>query len=358
LAETAGATATAWVAALSPWPEEFGLDRMHALLAALGDPQRSFRSVHVVGTNGKSTATVTIEQLLLSEGLSVGSTISPHVAGWGERIRLDGHEADFEEAVARVREPAERIGATQFEIVTAAALAAFAHAGVDAAVVEAGLGGRHDATNVLRTRVVLLTNVGLEHTDVLGDTVEAIAREKLAVAKQGAIVVLPDETFAHLVPGNEIRLGGAREAAETFVGHALEAVPDVTLPGRLEVREGEVRDGAHNPDGARYLVERLPPGDHAIVVSILRDKDADAMLRELRRVGTRVVATRASSDRALPAGELADLARLHFPHVEAVEQPVAALARAHELGGPVLVTGSLYLLGDLVQAEREAAWRG
>lgn len=352
-------TAVEWLDSLSPWPREgFGLERMRALLAELGDPQEAYPAVHVVGTNGKSTATVTIEQLLLADGLSIGSTISPHVACWSERIRLDGEEADFEEAVARVREPAERIGATQFEIVTAAALAAFAERGVDAAVVEAGLGGRLDATNVLRTRVVLLTNVGLEHTDVLGDTVEAIAREKLAVAKDGAIVVLPDATFAYLVEGNEVRLGGAREAAEAFVGHALEAVPEVTLPGRLEVvREGEVRDGAHNPDGARYLVERLPSGDHAIVLSILRDKDADAMLRELRRVGTRVVATRSSSDRALPAGELADLARLHFPHVEAVEQPVAALARAHELGGPVLVTGSLYLLGDLVQAEREAAWR-
>jgi dihydrofolate synthase / folylpolyglutamate synthase len=352
-------TAVEWLDSLSPWPKEgFGLDRMRALLVELGDPQDAYPAVHVVGTNGKSTAAVTIEQLLLSERLSVGSTISPHVAGWSERIRIDGEEADFEEAVERVRAPAERIGATQFEIVTAAALSAFADAAVDAAVVEAGLGGRHDATNVLRTRVVLLTNVGLEHTDVLGDTVDAIAREKLAVAKEGVIVVLPDDTYAHLVEGHEIRIGDAREAAEAFVGYAIEARPDVWLPGRLERREGEVRDGAHNPDGVRYLVERLPPGDHAVVVSILADKDADAMLRELRRVGTRLVATRSSSARALPPAELADLARRHFSHVEAVEEPCAALARAHELGGPVLVTGSLYLLGDLAQAERRAAWRG
>jgi dihydrofolate synthase/folylpolyglutamate synthase len=351
-------TAVEWLDSLSPWPREFGLEGMRALLADLGDPQHAYPAVHVVGTNGKSTATITIEQLLLSEGLSVGSTISPHVTGWSERIRIDGEEADFEEVVERVRAPAERIGATQFEIVTAAALSAFADAAVDAAVVEAGLGGRHDATNVLRTRVVLLTNVGLEHMDVLGDTVDAIAREKLAVAKEGAIVVLPDDTYAHLVEGHEVRIGGARDAAEAFLGHPIEARPDVSLPGRLERREGEVRDGAHNPDGVRYLVERLPPDDHAVVVSILADKDADAMLRELRRVGTRLVATRSSSARALPPAELADLARRHFPHVEAVEEPCAALARAHELGGPVLVTGSLYLLGDLAQAERRAAWRG
>jgi dihydrofolate synthase / folylpolyglutamate synthase len=352
-------TAMEWLDAMSPWPREgFGLDRMRELLAALGDPQLAYPAIHVVGTNGKSTATVTIEQLLLSEGLSVGSTISPHVASWSERIRVNAEEADFEEAVARVREAAERTGATQFEIVTAAALTAFADAAVDVAVVEAGLGGRHDATNVLRTSVVLLTNVGLEHTDVLGDTLEAIAAEKLAVAPDEAIVVLPDETYAYLVPGRELRIGGAREAAEAFVGHAIVASTDVSLPGRFEQREGEIRDGAHNPDGARHLVGRLDRDDHTVVASILADKDVDSMLRILRRAGPRFVATTSSSTRALPAAELAERARVHFDHVEVVADPRAAVVRAHELGEPVLVTGSLYLLGDLAQAEQHARWRG
>jgi dihydrofolate synthase/folylpolyglutamate synthase len=352
-------TAMEWLDAMSPWPREgFGLDRMRELLAALGDPQLAYPAIHVVGTNGKSTATVTIEQLLLSEGLSVGSTISPHVASWSERIRVNAEEADFEEAVARVREAAERTGATQFEIVTAAALTAFADAAVDVAVVEAGLGGRHDATNVLRTSVVLLTNVGLEHTDVLGDTLEAIAAEKLAVAPDEAIVVLPDETYAYLVPGRELRIGGAREAAEAFVGHAIVASTDVSLPGRFEQREGEIRDGAHNPDGARHLVGRLDRDDHTVVASILADKDVESMLRILRRAGPRFVATTSSSTRALPAAELAERARVHFDHVEVVADPRAAVVRAHELGEPVLVTGSLYLLGDLAQAEQHARWRG
>src|SRR6476659_1708111 len=264
---------------MSPWPRGgFGLERMRALLAELGDPQLAYPSVHVVGTNGKSTATVTIEQLLLAEGLSVGSTLSPHVVGWSERIRVDGEEADFEAAIERVRPAAERLEATQFEVVTAAAFAAFAAAGVDAAVVEAGLGGRHDATNVLRTRVVLLTNVGLEHTDVLGDTLEAIATEKLAVAPADPVVVLPDDTYAHLVPGRDVRFGGAREAAEAFVGREIAAGIQVSLPGRFELREGEVRDGAHNPDGARHLVEQLDRDDFTVVASILADKDVDAML--------------------------------------------------------------------------------
>ena len=352
-------SAVEWLDSLSPWPRDgFGLERMHALLAELDDPQDAFPAVHVVGTNGKSTATITIEQLVMSEGLSVGSTISPHVESWHERIRLDGTEADFEDAVACVRAAAERLDATQFETVTAAALAAFAEAGVDAAVVEAGLGGRLDATNVLRSRVVLLTNVALEHTDVLGSTVDEIAREKLAVAQEDSIIVLPDETYAHLVPGREIRIGGAREAAEAFVGHPIAADPEVALPGRLERRDAEIRDGAHNPHGARYLVDRLPPGDYTVVVSILADKDADEMLRELRRAGSRLVATRSSSPRALPAAAVADNARRHFDHVEAVEDPMQAVARAHELGEPVLVTGSLYLLGDIAQGERRAAWQG
>jgi len=352
-------TAVQWLDSLSPWPHDgFGLERMRALLAELGDPQKAYPAIHVVGTNGKSTATITIEQLLLSEGLSVGATISPHVSGWSERIRLDGEEPDFEEAVGRVRAAAERLETTQFETVTAAALDAFARADVDVAVVEAGLGGRLDASNVLRTRVVLLTNVALEHTDVLGDTVEAIAREKLAVAPAGGIVVLPAETFAELVPGREIVIGEAREAAEAFVGHPIAADPEIVLPGRLERRGDEIRDGAHNPHGVAYLAERIPPADYTVVVSILGDKDADAMLGELARLGSRLVATRSSSPRALPASEVAELARGHFAHVEAIEDPASAVARAHDLGEPVLVTGSLYLLGDLVQGETRAAWRG
>ncbi len=147
-------------------------------------------------------------------------------------------------------------------------------------------------------------------------------------------------------------IGGAREAAEAFVGHAIDADPRVLLPGRLERRDGEIRDGAHNPDGARHLVERLDRDDHTIVASILADKDVETMLRILRTVGARFVATQSSSRRALPARVLADRAREYFDEVEAVDDPVAAVVRGHELGEPVLVTGSLYLVGDIAQAER------
>jgi len=339
-------SATDWVAGLSPWPEDgFGLERVRAVLAELGEPQRRYPAIHVVGTNGKSTLTRTVDATLRAQGLRVGSFTSPHVSGWGERIQIDGAEADFEAAAARVREVCERLHATQFETLTAAALQAFADAEVDVAVVEAGLGGRLDATNVLDARVVVLTNVSLEHTEVLGATREAIAREKLAVAGPGATVVLGEPEWASLVPGNPVVLGGAREAAEAFLGRAVELVA-AAPPGRLELLDGEIRDGAHNPAGVEWLVERI--GQIAVIVcSVLADKDVDAMLAALASRSTRLVATRSSSPRALPPDALAEAAARHFAVVECVPDPVEALARAHALGEPVLVTGSLYLLADL-----------
>jgi dihydrofolate synthase/folylpolyglutamate synthase len=341
-----------WVESLSPWPEEFGLERMRMLLSELGEPQRAYPSIHVVGTNGKTTATHTIAALLGAEGVHTGAYTSPHVRSWAERIVLDGEEVDFERAVARVRTQAERLDATQFEVLTAAALTEFREAEVDVAVVEAGLGGRLDATNVVDAPVVLLTNVSLEHTDVLGDTPEQIAKEKLAVAHAARIVVLPDNTFAHLVrPTPRVVLGGAREAAEAFLGHEVTADVQVAVPGRFERRGDDVWDGAHTPTAVAWLLERLPRRDYVLCVSVLRDKDVDGILRRLSQAGRTLVATQSSNPRALPARELAGSAAPHFDRVEAVDDPVNALARAHELGDAVLATGSLYLLADLSKRE-------
>ena len=152
---------------------------MRELLDRLGHPERRYAAIHVVGTNGKSTATRTIAALLQAEGRRAGAYTSPHVSGWAERIWVNGAEADFEQAVARVRPDAVAAGATQFEALTAAALLEFAEREVEVAVVEAGLGGRLDATNVVDAEIVLLTNVSLEHTEVLGDTTEEIAKRSL-----------------------------------------------------------------------------------------------------------------------------------------------------------------------------------
>jgi dihydrofolate synthase/folylpolyglutamate synthase len=336
-----------WVESLSPWPEEFGLDRIRRLLRDLGDPQRAYPSIHVVGTNGKSTATRTIAALLRGEGLRVGAYTSPHVSGWHER--LDADPETFERAVERVRPFAE--GATQFEVLTAAAFAEFGRQRVDAAVVEAGLGGRYDATNVIDAPVVLLTNVALDHTEVLGDTREAIAREKLAVVAPGAVVVLGEPGWAPLVPDNEVVVGGAREAAAAFLGRPVEGEPQLSLPGRLEWRgPDELWDGAHNPEGLDWQAKRLPRRDWTIVASVMGDKDVDAMLERLGRAGRVLIATHASNPRALDGKELARRAEPYFDRVESEPDPVLALRRARELG-PVLVTGSLYLLADLSKAE-------
>ncbi len=359
-------SATAWLESLELFGMKLGLDRMRALLERLGDPQRRYRSIHVVGTNGKTTVTRMTEALLLAEGLSVGSYTSPHVIGWSERIRVDGGEADFERAVARVRKPAEALDATQFEAVTAAALLEFAEAGVDLAVVEAGLGGRLDATNVLASPVVCLTNVALEHVEHLGETREAIAREKLAVVEPGATVVLGEAEWediarahgaARVVVTSQSNLGLAVASAQELLARPVApgAAESIRVPGRLE-RRGEapleVWDGAHNLAGVGYLLARLPDRAHGwtLVLSVLADKDPDRMLAAFSALGEHVVATDSGHRRALAAGELAARAGRFFRLVETVDDPEEALARAREAAGEegaVLVSGSLYLLAAL-----------
>jgi dihydrofolate synthase / folylpolyglutamate synthase len=358
-----------YVESLSPWPRDgFGLDRIKALLADLADPQLRYASIHVVGTNGKSTVTRTVEEFLAGAGLTVGAYLSPHVRDWSERIRVRGGEADFERAIERVREQAERRDATQFELLTAAALAEFADAQVDVAVVEAGLGGRHDATNVLRSPVQVLTNVGLEHTDVLGTTREAIAAEKIAVVQPGATVVLGEAEWEGLaraqgagmvVVTGRSNLAMAMAAAEAFLGRPVDGHVDARLPGRLERRSEEpleIWDGAHNLDGVGYVLARLPSVQYLLVVSILADKDVDGMLAALSVLGDRLIATSSSNDRALSAADLAERARPYFGRIEPVQDPVEALAQARAAGEPVLVIGSLYLLADLAKDE-SVRWR-
>jgi dihydrofolate synthase/folylpolyglutamate synthase len=338
---------------------------MHALLAALGDPQESFEAIHVVGTNGKSTTATMIEALLLAHELEVGSYLSPHVERWSERIRVRGREADFEQALARVRLAAEATAATQFEALTAAALAEFDAADVKVAVVEAGLGGRLDATNVLRTMTVVLTNVGLDHVEQLGSTRAEIAGEKLAVVREGSSVVLGEAEWRELATANGagkvvVEAGGslalAVAAAELYLGADVDPAPAqaVALPGRLEVRGSaplEIWDGAHNPEGVRYLLSQLPDRrDFVLVASILSDKNCEAMLELYAQRASRLIATTSGNPRALPAHELARRAQRYFPEVETVADASEALRRSRLVAGPtgaVLVSGSLYLLAEL-----------
>lgn len=364
-------SATEWLESLELFGIQLGLERMRELLDRLGSPERRYPAIHVVGTNGKTTTVRTVEALLAGEGLLVGAYTSPHVTGWPERIRVGGDDADFESALERVRPYAEELSATQFEVVTAAALAEFADARVDVAVVEAGLGGRLDATNVIAAPVVVLTNVGLEHVEHLGETREAIAAEKLAVVSRGSAVVLGEPEWEPLarasgaarvvvVSPSNAALGVA--AAQELLGRPVDAAParDVAVPGRLE-RVGEspleIWDGAHNLDGVAYLLGRLPARRFTLVLSILADKNADGMLAAFSALGDHLVATSSGHPRALAPEELARRASRFFVRVESVTDPAAALDRARTAAGPdgaVLVSGSLYLLASLASVRMAA----
>jgi dihydrofolate synthase/folylpolyglutamate synthase len=407
----------------------FGLDRMHKLMTALGMPQRRFASIHVVGTNGKSSTTRMIAAILDRHGVRTGTYTSPHLRSFAERIEVGEQPLrgeDFGAAVAAVARAARMVDrtldeddrVTQFEALTAAAYHELARRGVEVAVVEAGLGGRYDATNVIPSKVQVLTGVGLEHTRWLGPTVADIADEKLAVVRDHGVLVAPpgldpsvEEVLARVVAARHARviraepaaphpaaasppaaasfpaaasppapLGGfqrgnfalARAAAEAFLGQLDEdavarAAAEVQVPGRLQVvaeRPLTILDGAHNPSGMRALVEALPEvaGERrprVALVAVLDDKDAGAMLGELARGELdRVVFTRSANPRSLSPATLMSLwGQLGGAPAEAAADPRAGLAHAREIagdGGAVLATGSIYLIADLVREEATA----
>jgi dihydrofolate synthase/folylpolyglutamate synthase len=390
--------AEAYLLDLELFGMRFGLDRMHKLMTVLGMPQRRFASVHVVGSNGKSSTVRMIAAILERHGLRTGTYTSPHLRSFSERIEVGEQpveESAFAAAVTRVAQAAALVNrtaapddrVTQFEALTAAAYHELARRGVEVAVVEAGLGGRWDATNVIPSKVQVLTSVGLEHTRWLGPTIADIASEKLAVVRDlGTLVVgpVPDEAEevvsevvaarhatlvrAPVTPGSFQRqnFAVAEAAAEAFLGSldsaaVARAAAEVKVPGRLEIVSTAgplvLHDGAHNPAGAEALAAALPEvvGGRRLVgvIGVLDDKDAAAMLRALLPLCSAVVFTRSANPRSLSPATLEGLARqLDGPPAECVADPRAAVARAAELAGPdgaVIATGSIYLIADLVR---------
>ena len=391
-----------WLLGRELFGMRFGLDRMRRLLTALGSPQHAFRSVHVVGTNGKSSTVRMTAAILEAHGLRTGTYLSPHLVSFRERIRIgdaDLGPEDFACAIERVRRAAEKVDrglsdgdrVTQFEALTAAAYWELARQEVEVAVVEAGLGGRWDATNVIASEVAVLTNVGLEHTRWLGPTVRDIAREKLAVVRPGSTLVLggdlhPDAFLeAHSTPAGKVvvarpdadiaigargtfqraNFAAARAAAQALIGpldddFVTAAAAAVRVPGRFEVIADEpltILDGAHNPGGMRALADSLSDVHHPLVVvlSVLDDKDATAMLRALLPHADALICTSNANPRALSPATLASLTTQLGGACSEIEpivepEPHRALARARDLAGPegaVLATGSIYLIADL-----------
>jgi dihydrofolate synthase/folylpolyglutamate synthase len=400
-----GDEAERYLLSLELFGMRFGLERMRRLMTVLGHPERTFESIHIVGTNGKSSTARMIAAIMREHGVRTGAYLSPHLISFGERIRIDDTDltpTEFGAAVARARRAAQTVDrtadpddhVTQFEALTAAAYSEIARREVDTAVIEAGLGGRFDATNVIPSRVQVLTSVGLEHTRWLGPTIADIAGEKLDVVQPEATLVLGSDMHRDAVsvaeavaqqrgariieapsdPGVAVGAPGAYQrrnfalaisAAEAYLG-ALDpdavarAAAVVRVPGRLQEIDRDpltVVDGAHNPDGIRAVVESLPElvrehGRVVAVVSILDDKDAAGMLAALGDAVDELVLTHAQNPRALSPGTLLSLSRqVHGPHAEIVSEPRRALAHAREVAGPdglVIATGALKLVGDLL----------
>ena len=368
------------------------------------------RIVQVVGTNGKGTTAVSLAASFEAAGAPAGAYLSPHLFSYTERVMIRGEfvsEERFAAAMGGVMGLADAndVPASQFELLTAGALKLFADEGLSWAVLEAGLGARYDATTAAGPEAVVLTNVGLDHTEYLGETVEEISREKLASLSAGTVLVLgtddprvvalarqrceevgarlveaapePPLSSADLPPytARDAQLG--LRAAEVLLGRALSGQERAgvargivgVLPGRFEVHEMRgvpvVVDGGHNPAGVRAALEgvRSAYGERplGVVFGVLRDKDVGSMLTELQKEAHVLVLTRPEGERA---ADPAHLMREHGPRdregrrarvetdvVNALEAAVEEMRRA---GGVVLVTGSLYTGAPVLRWLREA----
>jgi len=327
------------------------------MLARLGDPHRQLETFHVAGTNGKGSVVATLYTLLRAKGLSVGRYTSPHLVDFRERIVVDDEkipEAQVLQFIRKWEREADRTGATFFEITTALALDWFARRKVDVAVIETGLGGRLDATNVITPVVAGITSVSIDHTDYLGETIESIAAEKGGILKtgvRGVLAPMPIEAreairrtaasngAANVVEACEIfktsdvvvtadgtgftveTAGRSRRVATGLVGRqqadntavalsmltlagerftlsldeAALALARVSLPGRFQRIDGVIVDVAHNTDAVRALTTTLheiePERPLAVVLGVLADKDWRSMLRLLADVADRLILT-------------------------------------------------------------------
>jgi dihydrofolate synthase/folylpolyglutamate synthase len=381
-----------------------GLEATRAALAAVGNPERGLGAIHVAGTNGKGSTAAFLESALRSGGRKTGLYTSPHLARFTERIRIGGVEVGEDETAAlaaRVLAIECERPLTFFEVVTVMAFLAFRAHGVEVAVIEAGLGGRLDSTNVLDAAVAtVVTGIALDHTDVLGATVQAIAGEKAGIFQRGvpaifaardpaALDVLIDRARAVGAPAEwpgqgfdfdardghvcfradgrapfdaDLGLRGAHQGANAALAlaalrHVAPPLADEALarglaearwPGRLEtVAPDVIIDAAHNPDGARALAAALPPyaagRPLTLVLGVVSDKDAAGMLAILRPLAAEIVLTRPSTPRARDPNELRALA----PEAHVAPSLADALALARSLArGPIVIAGSIFLIGE------------
>lgn len=376
-----------------------GLERMRALLDKLGAPDRKLGTVvHVAGTNGKGSTVAMIAALATAAGKRVATYTSPHLSTVRERVVIGGELVTEDAFVAAARDVAAAGGdeLTFFEQLTAIAFVAIAAARVDITVLEVGLGGRLDATNVVDAPVAVITGIALDHEAILGPSIAAIAGEKAGIFKPNQRVVLsrsgdPSATAVLLAAAERagaaavvrldwdamdrvppLSLAGVhqrRNAAAALAAidqlEALgvlavnaearaKALASVVHPGRFERIAGEpeiVLDGAHNPDGAAALdavLRDLPARAITMILAVSADKDVPALVGALAAPAARVIATRYQQDRSLPAVALAEAVRAVYPAlpVETAPDLASAIAAARGQGDLVVIAGSLFLVGE------------
>lgn len=396
---TSYAEARDWLFSRRRLGMRYGLDRMTALLDALGNPQKSFRTIHVVGTNGKGSTTALLSRTAEELGFVTGRTTSPHLLDYRERIAVDGRWIPTESVTRFVdghRGIIEAVEATFFEITTAMAAWHFRETGVEWAVAEAGLGGRLDATRKFGGECTVFTGVDIEHRRILGSTRSAIAAEKVAIAGPGTILVAArqhhrvEEAVSRAVetmqlerafplPGGGSALPGehqvrnaalARAAARLAFGRREEEVDSaftracrsLRWPGRLDMRRGcpdVLFDVAHNPQSMSRLLEHLGTlGRRATAVAgFLEDKPWRRMAAMISSTFDVIVATTPVSERMLPASRLKDeFARLGV-RTTACDSIEDAVAEGRRLAGDLLVvTGSFYVVGEAMLACWRRGW--
>ncbi len=390
----------AWLYALAPRGIKFGLTRMKRAIRMRSLDLSRIAYVHVAGTNGKGSVSAMIEQGLRSAGHKTGLFTSPHLSRFAERVRVNGSPIDNADAARRIRSIRlflTRPGAPKlsfFEAATLLALETFIDAGVDIAVMEVGLGGRLDTTNVIPDPLVsVITSIAKDHEQYLGTTLARIAGEKAGIIRRrtplvsnvssrsvaGRVVaktcaterapIIDAVTFVREARGHKRVLQGEHQVGNAACAlAALSVVNDrgfrvppaakraalerVRWPARLEVVRGVLFDAAHNPEGARSLAAHLSSVEKPVtlVFGVMRDKSWREMLKILAPRCRALIATLPSTGRALAPGEIVRLAdSLGIASSEVVVEPAAALARAREIarGSRVVVTGSLYLVGEL-----------
>jgi dihydrofolate synthase/folylpolyglutamate synthase len=401
-----------WLFALEQFGIKFGLDNISTIVASLGHPERAFRSVHIAGTNGKGSVTAMVDAALRAAGHRSARYTSPHLVDLSERFVIDGRPIDppsLSAAIVTVRDAIDRLRAagalevqpTFFEVTTAIAFELFRRASVEMAVLEVGLGGRLDATNVVAPPELIataITSIDFDHQLYLGTTLREIALEKAGIIKPGVpVVVGPMEPEASKAieevaasrrapiiraragdcDGMTIGLAGVHQRANAAVAmHVLEAIrtagiavpPDAIArgladpqwPGRLDIRrfaDGRemLLDAAHNPAGAASLasyLEAQEDGARPLVFAAMRDKDVSGMLAALLPAVASVIVTRASNARSADPESLARQARAIAPAIPITVAPAldAALEEAWRLSPRIVVAGSIFLLGDVMKA--------